>query len=77
MKALDKVDLKYQGFTTPRVLILLPYKKHARLIMDEIVGIFGDWKGVNNKKKFREEFSEEESMGDMFRLGNKIWLYAE
>jgi hypothetical protein len=73
-----------QGFTSPRVLILVPNKKHAKLIVEEIVSITrnGNWKGVSNKRKFKEEFSEAESMNDCFRLGlnfdffnNKIRLY--
>lgn len=76
--------IKDQGFTSPRVLILVPNKKHARLIVEEIINILrkGNWKGVSNKKKFKEEFSEMESMGDCFRLGisfeyfnNKLRLY--
>lgn len=73
-----------QGFTSPRVLILVPNKKHAKLIVEEIVSITrnGNWKGVSNKRKFKEEFSEAESMNDCFRIGlnfdffnNKIRLY--
>lgn len=79
----DYDKIRDQGFTTPRVLILLPNKKHARLVLEEIISIMGiGWKGVSNKKKFQEEFSEAESMGDCFRIGinfdfsnNKIKLY--
>ncbi len=76
--------IKDQGFTSPKVLILVPNKKHAKLIVEEIISIMrgGDWKGVLNKKKFQEEFSEVESMNDCFRLGinldffeNKLRLY--
>jgi hypothetical protein len=70
-KCEDFDKLKDQGFTTPRVLILLPYKKHAKLIMDEIVNILkdGSWKGIINKKKFIEEFNEVDQLGDCFRVG--------
>jgi len=77
-------QIKDQGYTFPRALILVPYKKHARLIVDEIIQIFkgGKWKGTKNKKKFKEEYSEADSMNDCFRIGisfnyfeNKIKFY--
>jgi len=77
-------QIKDQGFTFPRALILVPYKKHARLIVDEIIQIMknGNWKGSKNKKKFKEEFSEADAMNDCFRIGisfnyfeNKIKFY--
>ena len=81
----EGVNIKDQGFTYPKCLILVPYKKHARLIMEEIVNIFskGSWKGISNKKKFKEEYSEFDSEDDCFRMGinisyfdNKIKLYT-
>ena len=33
----DEVNIKDQGFTCPKVLILVPYKKHARIILEEIL----------------------------------------
>lgn len=77
-------QIKDQGFTFPRGLILVPYKKHARLIVDEIIQILkgGNWKGSKNKKKFKEEYSESDAMNDCFRIGisfnyfeNKIKFY--
>lgn len=79
-------QLKDQGYTFPRALILVPYKKHARLIVDEIMQILkgGKWKGAKNKKKFKEEYSEADSMNDCFRIGisfnyfeNKIKFYEK
>jgi hypothetical protein len=76
--------IKDSGFTSPKVLILVPNKKHAKLIVEELINILrgGNWKGVLNKNKFKEEFSEVESMNDCFRLGlnfdffeNKLRLY--
>jgi len=29
----DNINIKDQGFTCPKVLILVPYKKHARIIL--------------------------------------------
>lgn len=87
IKANTEIDelVKDQGFTSPKVLILCPFKKHAKILIEEMVNILfaGDWKGVGNKKKFNEEFEEAESMNDCFRLGitfdaieNKIKLYT-
>ena len=81
----DDINIKDQGFTYPKCLILVPYKKHARVIMEEIINIYnkGSWKGILNKKKFKEEYSEFDSLNDCFRLGinfsyfdNKIKLYT-
>lgn len=77
-------NIKDQGFTSPKALILVPYKKHARLLIDELINILksGNWKGIKNKKKFREEYSENDAMNDCFRIGisfnyfeNKVTLY--
>ena len=72
-------QIKDQGFTSPRVLILVPYKKHARLIIDEIINILkqGSWKGVMNKKKFKEDYSEGDSMNDCFRIGIGIDYFSK
>ena len=81
----DEVNIKDQGFTCPKVLILVPYKKHARIILEEIVNIFSNnnWKGITNKKKFKDEYSEFDSNDDCFRMGinisffeNKMKLYS-
>ena len=81
---LDEINIKDQGFTSPKILILVPYKKHARIIIEEIISIFkGDLNGISNKKKFKDEYSEFESLDDCFRMGisfnyfdNKINLYS-
>ena len=81
----DEINIKDQGFTSPKVLILVPYKKHARIIMEELINIFSNnnWKGITNKKKFKDEYSEFDSMDDCFRMGinisffeNKMKLYS-
>ena len=81
----DEVNIKDQGFTSPKVLILVPYKKHARIILEEIINIFSNnnWKGISNKKKFKDEYSEFDSNDDCFRMGinisffeNKMKLYS-
>lgn len=81
----DDINIKDQGFTSPKVLILVPYKKHAKIIMEQLVKLFSNenWKGITNKKKFLDEYSEFDSMDDCFRLGinvsffeNKMKLYT-
>ena len=81
----DEINIKDQGFTSPKVLILVPYKKHARIILEELISIFSNnnWKGITNKKKFKDEYSEFDSMDDCFRMGinisffeNKMKLYS-
>ena len=81
----DDINIKDQGFTSPKVLILVPYKKHAKIIMEQLVKLFSNenWKGITNKKKFMDEYSEFDSMDDCFRLGinvsffeNKMKLYT-
>lgn len=81
----DDINIKDQGFTSPKVLILVPYKKHAKIIMEQLVKLFSNdnWKGITNKKKFMDEYSEFDSMDDCFRLGinisffeNKMKLYS-
>ena len=81
---LDTINIKDQGFTSPKILILVPYKKHAKIIIEEMVSILkGNWNGISNKKKFKDEYSEFESLDDCFRMGisfdyfeNKINLYS-
>jgi len=84
-KDLETTNIKDQGFTYPKVLILLPYKKHARLIIEEIVNCFngGNWNGISNKKKLKNEYGEFDSLNDCFKLGinfsffdNKINLFT-
>ena len=81
----DDINIKDQGFTSPKVLILVPYKMHAKIIMEQLVKLFSNnnWKGITNKKKFMDEYSEFDSMDDCFRLGigvcffeNKMKLYT-
>ena len=81
----NEIDIKDQGFTCPKILILVPYKKHAKLILEEMINILtnNNWKGITNKKKFKDEYSEFDSNDDCFRMGinvsffeNKIKLYS-
>ena len=81
----EDINIKDQGFTSPKVLILVPYKMHAKIIMEQLVKLFSNdnWKGITNKKKFMDEYSEFDSMDDCFRLGigvcffeNKMKLYT-
>lgn len=81
----DDVDIKDHGYTSPKILILVPYKKHAKVILDELIQILfqGDLKGINNKKKYKEEYGEFDSFDDCFRMGisynffqSKLNLYS-
>ena len=73
----DNINIKDQGFTSPKVLILVPYKIHAKIIMEQLVKLFSNdnWKGITNKKKFMDEYSEFDSMDDCFRLGIQICFF--
>jgi hypothetical protein len=73
----DDINIKDQGFTSPKVLILVPYKKHAKIIMEQLIKLFSNenWKGITNKKKFLDEYSEFDSMDDCFRLGINVSFF--
>lgn len=75
----EDIDIKDQGFTYPKVLILVPYKKHARIILDELINIFSNsnWKNITNKKKFKDEYSEFDSNDDCFRMGINISYFEQ
>lgn len=63
------------GFTRPRIIILLPLKKHCFLILKKIVNIISEkgWNGgIGKKKKFLEEYSEENQLEDYFMMGMGI-----
>jgi len=62
-KGEDIPDIRDQGFTRPKVLILLPYKNTALDIMEKMIKISGS-KQIENKKRLHNEFklsSEEDS----------------
>ncbi len=63
-----------QGFTSGKVLILAPFKMNAVKVVRDILYMCngGSWKGVSRRKKFKEEFKEEEQESDCFRLGIKF-----
>jgi U3 small nucleolar RNA-associated protein 25 len=64
-----------QTFTRPRVLILAPFKQTAYQIIEQIIMYCnqGKWKKVSKKKKFRDEFGQEEdAFNDFFRIGISI-----
>lgn len=71
-KSLFEEDLKYLGFTKPKVLVVLPYKKHCLVFMNQMVNVLfekGWGHGIGRKKKFKEEFTEEKAMEDFFMMG--------
>lgn len=68
-------DRRDQTFTRPRVLILAPFKQTAYQIIEQIIMYCnqGKWKKVSKKKKFRDEFGQEEdAFNDFFRIGISI-----
>jgi len=69
------VKEKDQGFTRPKVLILVPFKMVAYSVVEQLVYHVNNnkWKKVDKKKKFKEEFGkEEEAFDDYFRIGLAI-----
>ena len=61
-----------QALVRPKVLILVPFKQMAYQVIEQIILLTNDgkWKGINKKKKFREEYgTEEEAFNDFFRIG--------
>ena len=66
---------KDKGFTSPRILILLPYKENCHVIINTIIHLVNGnkgWSGVGKKKKFHEEYSTENLKEDYFMLGMSI-----
>ena len=75
-RTLSVDDHKDQGFTTPRVLILCPFRSIAYEIVHEIIHQVkrGSWKKVVKKKPFKQEYDPQSDQGvdDCFWIG--IWL---
>lgn len=49
-----------QGFTRPKVLLLLPYRHYARLFVETMLSLLPRKMNVFGKGKFLEEFADEE-----------------
>lgn len=49
-----------QGFTRPKVLLLLPYRHYARVFVDTLLTLLPKKMNVYGKSKFMEEFNDEE-----------------
>ncbi|OZJ01731.1 hypothetical protein BZG36_05300, partial [Bifiguratus adelaidae] len=49
-------DIRDQGFTRPRVMILLPFKNTAKTIIDALIKLSGA-EQCENRKRFESEFS--------------------
>lgn len=68
----DEFDVRDQGFTRPKVLILTPFKQMASQIIEMIVFMLnsGKWKGVSRRKKFKNDFCDEaDAFNDNFKMG--------
>ncbi|KAJ2991756.1 hypothetical protein HDV02_003492 [Globomyces sp. JEL0801] len=62
-------DLRDQGFTKPKVLILLPFKNHAFNYIKDLITLSGATQ-LEHKKRFMDEFGSEPSKGDPRKSGN-------
>lgn len=67
-------SLKDQGFTRAKILIIVGFRHMAFDIVQNIVHLVnssrGQWKGVKGRKKFKQQFGDEEtSFDDDFRTG--------
>lgn len=49
-----------QGFTRPRLLILVPFRHVARKVVQSILHILGENTSVTNKEKFENEYADPE-----------------
>ena len=49
-----------QGFTRPKVLLLLPYRHYARVFVDTLLTLLPKMMNVYGKSKFMEEFNDDE-----------------
>lgn len=70
--SLNSLDIKDQGFTRPKVLILTPFKQMACEIIEMIVFMMnnGKWKGISRRKKFKKDFcDEDDAFNDNFKMG--------
>ena len=55
----DEPDLRDQGFTRPRVLVLLPFKHMALQFVRCLLQLLGQGRTIHHRKRFFEEFSDE------------------
>ena len=63
MKNLKKnLQARDQGFTRPKVLVLLPLRAHALSFVREVLALLGDEVQVDHKSRFVAEFDDEEPL---------------
>lgn len=55
LKLDQSLELRDQGFTRPKVLIILPLKNHAFTLIKDIINLSGTTQH-DNKKRFMDEF---------------------
>lgn len=58
LKPEDEKEFRDQGFTRPKVLVLLPTRNHCYKVMEEIIKISGADQ-IENQKKFKAQFYED------------------
>ena len=59
MENLEAPDFKDQGYTRPRVLVILPFRSSVVKFMDSLIAWLPESMEINQKKRFDEEFGEE------------------
>lgn len=72
LPATATADRRDQGLVRPKVLILAPFKQMAFQIIEQVIMLCngGKWKKISKKKKFKQEYdNEEEAFSDFFRIG--------
>lgn len=63
LKPEDEKDFRDQGFTRPKVLILLPTKNHCYKVVEEMIKVAGA-EQIENLKKFKAQFYEDSTPPD-------------
>jgi U3 small nucleolar RNA-associated protein 25 len=72
----DNPNYKDQGFTRPRVLILLPMRNFAYQVVGTLLELLKDSKSIKNYPRFEREFEEPSSPSKDYN-SDKPWDYQE
>lgn len=57
----DEIEFRDQGFTRPKVLILLPTRHHCYQVVEEVMKISGV-EQIENQKKFKTQFLDQDAI---------------
>lgn len=63
IKVGDEPEFRDQGYTRPKVLILLPSRNFAYKVVNKIIKIF-EMENIENKKKFKQQFYDDSKISD-------------